>query len=411
MKKSFLFLIIISTLCLSAGYADNPSSSKVDQNAQEVENWLKGSDTKTETNTNTETITTTSTNTSTETKTDTTTQSDTSTETKVTTTSSSTDTATTASTGSPFSDDTEVKDTESAEPTKITDLETATACGIKDIAKGFPKDGKVSGTGSDNLRLRSWPWGTVIGKYPSGTSLKVLGESGEFYLVEIDGKQGYMHKNYVSTSDKAASGVAPYYPGDTRSGGSLTLKDGVQASKDGAEGKVPSTNSNPGSTTTPGSVTISGDKVLLDVPKNYQMTANVPAPGSACGPTSLSMILGFYGKGDPKKLVTDLYSVCGCTKANGTGHDGLVKGAKKYGISASWHYGSTQSWCREQLKAGKPLLCHVNHHYVVMKGMDKNGNVIINDPGKSVIERTMSWSEFAAWWNKSNSPMSCMVCN
>ena len=62
------------------------------------------------------------------------------------------------------------------------------------------------------MRLRSWPWGDVKASYTTGTPLNVLGESGEFYLVEINNQQGYMHKNYVSTADKAASGVEPYYP-------------------------------------------------------------------------------------------------------------------------------------------------------------------------------------------------------
>ena len=69
-----------------------------------------------------------------------------------------------------------------------------------------------------------------------------------------------------------------------------------------------------------------------------------------------------------------------------------------------------QDFCRQQLKAGKPMICHVKGHYVVMKGMDSNGNVILNDPAWKGVERTMSWSEFVAWWKQSNSPMSCMTC-
>lgn len=320
----------------------------------------------------------------------------------------------------PFSDKSDVKVTAAAEPTKISDTDTAKAAGIEKIADGYPKSGTLDALGGDRLRLRSWPWGNVIGNYYAGTSVEILGESGEFYLVNINGTQGYMHKNYITTSDKAASGISPYYPGDTHSGGSLSLEEGIKASKDGAAGKIPtvassdssSSSSDSGSTSsTPGTVKKDGKYVCMEIQKLCQMTTNTPAPGSACGPTSLSMVLSYYGKGDAAKIVSNVYKISGCTKANGTGHDGLAKAAKSYGLNASWHYSSTQSWCRQQLEAGKPLICHVNHHYVVMKGMDANGNVIINDPGKSVVERKMSWSEFAAWWNKSNSPMSCMVCN
>ena len=335
---------------------------------------------------------------------------------------SSSDSSKTVSSDSnnPFSEDSSIAVTAEAEPTKISDTETAKAAGIENIADGYPKSGVLDALGGDRLRLRSWPWGNVIGNYYAGTSVEILGESGEFYLVNINGTQGYMHKNYITTSDKAASGVSPYYPGDTHSGGALSLEEGIKASKNGAEGKVPtvassdsgSSSSTTGSTSsTPGTVTKNGKYVCMDIQKLCQMTTNTPAPGSACGPTSVSMVLSYYGKGDAAKIVSNVYKISGCTAANGTGHDGLAKAAKSYGLNATWHYSSTQAWCREQLEAGKPLVCHVNHHYVVMKGMDANGNVIINDPGKSVVERTMSWSEFAAWWNKSNAPMSCMVCN
>ena len=154
---------------------------------------------------------------------------------------------------------------------------------------------------------------------------------------------------------------------------------------------------------------VSENKVLLDVPLKSQFKAKVPAPGSACGPTSLAMCLSYYGKGSPSKLVTDLYGVVGCVKGVGTSHAGLVKGAKKYGLkNAKFHYGVNQDWCRKQLAAGSPLLCNVNHHYVVLRGIDKKGRVTVNDPshdGGSV--RTMSWAKFAAWW-KQGSNYACM---
>ena len=83
----------------------------------------------------------------------------------------------------------------------------ASASGIIKIEEGYPVEGKIA---ADKLRLRTWPWGAVVGKYGKGTSVKVLGESGEFYLVEVDGKQGYMHKSYISTDKVQASFKSPY---------------------------------------------------------------------------------------------------------------------------------------------------------------------------------------------------------
>ena len=414
MKKTLSFMLL-AILCSSLVYAEENKTSGVASEAAAVESFLLGetkdtTDTATSTATVTNTSTTTETNTATSTATVTNTSTSTDTNTASSTTSvtdTSTSSDTSASSSSPFAEDKQVNATVTVEAPSIMDIDTAKLCGIEKIEEGYPQDGTITGVEGSSLRLRSWPWGNVIGNYSNGTSVKVLGTSGEFYLVEIDGVQGYMHKNYISTPDKAGSGVDPYYPGDTRNGGALSKEDGVKASKDGAEGKVPTVTSGG----TPGTVTITGDKVVLDVPKNYQGTVNTPAPWSSCGPTSLSMVLGFYGKGDPAVTVTDLYRISGCTQANGTGHDGLARAAKQYGMTnAQWHYSVDQNFCREQLKAGKPMICHVKGHYVVMKGMDSNGNVILNDPAWKGVERTMSWSEFVAWWKQSNAPMSCMTC-
>ncbi len=115
---------------------------------------------------------------------------------------------------------------------EITESSIAIVAGIDGIKDGFPIDGKIE---KGVLRLRSWPWGAVTGKYPTGTSLKILGESGEFYLVEVDGQQGYMHRSYITTDKEKASLKTPSYPGDTKNGGYIELKEGVEASKTGKE--------------------------------------------------------------------------------------------------------------------------------------------------------------------------------
>ncbi len=134
----------------------------------------------------------------------------------------------------PFSSDVKVSDTESSDDdsTEIAEISIAKVAGIEKIDEGYPIEGKIV---QDNLRLRSWPWGAIVKKYNKGTIVKVLGESGEFYLVEVDGQQGYMHKSYISTSKEKASLKIPSYPGNTKTGGYLTLKKGVEASKEGAK--------------------------------------------------------------------------------------------------------------------------------------------------------------------------------
>ena len=97
----------------------------------------------------------------------------------------------------------------------------------------FPVNGTVA---ASYLRIRQWPWGPVMGMHNYGTSVTVTGVSGEFYAVTIDGLSGYMHKNYISIPGAPASCVAPYYPGNTASGGYLPKAEGEKYSNSAASG-------------------------------------------------------------------------------------------------------------------------------------------------------------------------------
>lgn len=126
---------------------------------------------------------------------------------------------------------------------------TNAATGNKDVKldKQFPVTGTIEA--NTRLRLRSWPWGVVLGLFEPGKTMQVTGVSGEFYQVVIDGQKGYMHKNYISIPGAPASGVEPYYPGDTRSGGSMTIAEGTSSSN--TSGKTAGTTATNGSSTTP----------------------------------------------------------------------------------------------------------------------------------------------------------------
>ncbi len=117
-----------------------------------------------------------------------------------------------------------LEDTASAEMEAINKV-------VQPETNGFPVTGTIAGCGT--LRMRMWPWGKVMTKYQGGTSLNVLGVSGEFYYVEVNGQKGYMHRNYINLPNVPATFAAPYYPGDTREGGYLPLADGITASKSG----------------------------------------------------------------------------------------------------------------------------------------------------------------------------------
>ncbi|MGI6444483.1 MAG: transglycosylase SLT domain-containing protein [Candidatus Ozemobacteraceae bacterium] len=197
----------------------------------------------------------------------------------------------------PFSVDTVLVSESSAEVSKTTvDAETVELIEEQIEEEKIKKDGyPVSGTivGCSSLRLRSWPWGMVGGSYPSGTKVTVTGESGEFYTVIVNGVKGYMHRNYINTPKSPATGVAPYYPGNTASGGYLPQKEGI-AYSDFAAGEtsvVPSSDSSSPSSSSQSSYAdagTSGSSVSNSGVSNFVGNAPAPKPQLSYGGASVT---------------------------------------------------------------------------------------------------------------------------
>ena len=63
------------------------------------------------------------------------------------------------------------------------------------------KEISIEGTIKVNtsLRLREYPWGPVLGSYTNNTKCTIIGEEGEFYKVNINGKKskGILKKNLL----------------------------------------------------------------------------------------------------------------------------------------------------------------------------------------------------------------------
>lgn len=75
-----------------------------------------------------------------------------------------------------------------------------------------PIDGTVEVIGS--LNIRTGPWGSIIGGFTSGASVKIIGTNGPWYKIEYQGGTAYIHQNYVSTANKPAGQVPVVYPAD-----------------------------------------------------------------------------------------------------------------------------------------------------------------------------------------------------
>ncbi|MBF0544380.1 MAG: C39 family peptidase [Candidatus Riflebacteria bacterium] len=209
-----------------------------------------------------------------------------------------------------------------------------------------------------SLNIRNGPWGQVIGSFCDGAEVQIIGKDGDWYKISWNGTPAYCYSDYISIGGTTPTG---------NTSGKIATSDG------GAK---------------------------LNVPKLNQMTVNCPAPGSACGPSSLAMAISFYNGQDPSKMASQLWNICGSTSDEGTPHDGLVKGAQNYGFpNAKWYYDVGLTWIKEQISAGKPIVANVTNHYLVIKGFDTSGNLILNDPYFNGVERVMSFDEFSGWWN------------
>ena len=305
-------------------------------------------------------------------------------------------------------------------------------------AAAAEKTGTV--TAQPALNIRNAPWGTVIGSFNPGTSVTIVGQTGDWYKVRLNGQVVYCHSDYISTSAAAApkttigtvqaspslnirtspwgAVVGAFYPGNKvtivgRAGdwykiswnGQIVYCHASYISTGSSPAPAPPSN-------TPAPQTGANGKVVLSVPKQCQGAVKCPVPWSACGPTSLGMALAYHNKQNPGALASSLWYTCGTSGSVGTSHAGMVKGAKQHGFpNAKWRYSVGLSWIKEQIRAGKPVIANVYHHYVVITGVDDNGNIYYNDPAKWEVAQVKSYDSFSAWWNGGGCYHAAMTLN
>lgn len=58
---------------------------------------------------------------------------------------------------------------------------------------------------SIGLNVRDGVWGNIVAAVPNGTQLKVVGKSGDWYIVEYKGVKRYVHANYISTGSSSVA--------------------------------------------------------------------------------------------------------------------------------------------------------------------------------------------------------------
>ena len=104
--------------------------------------------------------------------------------------------------------------------------------------------------------------------------------------------------------------------------------------------------------------------------------------GSGCGPTSISIILSGYGYDyNPKDVVQKMSKI----NITSTSYSTIIQTLKSFNIEAelkSWNDNSEKE-IRDNFNAGRPIIVGVTNHFIIYVGLDKNGKLIISDPGKN----------------------------
>ena len=119
---------------------------------------------------------------------------------------------------------------------------------------------------------------------------------------------------------------------------------------------------------------------------------------SGCGATCVSMIIR-YMNGDYEQTPETVFAWAyekGYYKGDGLSHLALSRALSIKGIDSRWS--SSTSDVLNCLKAGRPVIAHMgeglfaeNGHYILLRGIDENGNIFVNDPNsRELTSRTFS---------------------
>ncbi|MBI4862220.1 MAG: C39 family peptidase, partial [Candidatus Riflebacteria bacterium] len=134
-------------------------------------------------------------------------------------------------------------------------------------------------------------------------------------------------------------------------------------------------------------------------------------PSSYCGPTSVAMVLNYYGKNIGPDGVEEIATGSNppIYEPGGSHIDRIAPYLKSQGLGGSSHeFGKSISWLGEQTRAGNPVIVHVKGdygprstagHFVVVVGLTASGDVIINDPAGGTRQVCDAGTFNQAWQN------------
>ena len=250
-----------------------------------------------------------------------------------------------------------------------------------------------------SLSISAGP-GTGTSARPGGATLRISSGGpgapasvGLFSLGNADSSQANQG-SFVAAPSSSSGGSS----GSSSGGTDLGFLSGT-----GSSGSSSGDSSSGGSSSgTQGTVDAFGGKAL-NVPLINQNTGGGRYPGAYCGPTSVRMVLAYFGtKIDADTAASGVY-----TRGQGASHEGMAKKLRQYGVKADMTYSHNLSALQAAVGRGHPVIVNVRGNYgprttgghiIVVVGFDGSGNPIINDPaggGRHVCPKRL----FVNAWN------------
>ena len=137
---------------------------------------------------------------------------------------------------------------------------------------------------------------------------------------------------------------------------------------------------------------------------------------SGCGATCMSMVIEYLTDDSaqtPQTLFEDAWRR-GDYYGYGLSHDAMDRLARQNGVSGKW-IGKDAETLRRALNEGCPVIAHMGPgqfaeegHYILLRGLDEDGRVVLNDPNSRENTKNVFSLEQIIAEAKTNTPF--MVC-
>jgi len=277
-----------------------------------------------------------------------------------------------------------------------------------------------------NLRAQPSTRSAVIRTLRNGVQVEVLAKSGDWYKVQYRGKVGWVFHRYL----RILTGS-----------GDLEIPDaGDSPSNDPAQPDLPTNDTPPSDASSDvdtsnlsNNVTRNGNHIeVRGVPTfaqrgrdAYSSDGSSWRPHAYCGPTSVQMVLAYHGHRKSRDWIAMTHPSTGrriqssqhrgqiYAKGAGAAYAPMVNLAKSLGLNNSRQvWTSSLSDLQSRISAGRPQIVGVRGrirykgggswntrgHVIVVRGFDRDGDVIVNDPAGSGQRHVIRRSDFTRIW-------------